>query len=172
MEEDTQKEQTSVESKPEAKSKLNPMLMVGLIVVVVLIVGGVLLFGGQEQSPAQTSVPATQEVPATPGSDVEEMVVSEEAAVIREMTVEGDEYSFSPSTITLVAGERVRLVFNNIGNLPHNLTVQGLGIATRTIGAGQAGSIEFTPETSGTITFYCSVGNHRAQGMEGELTVE
>lgn len=169
MEEDNQgqqeKTETKLEAKPEAKSKLIPTLIIGLVIVVVVV--GYFAFGrGGYQAPA----PATTEV-GKQAPDTREEVPAEEAEV-REITVEGDQYSFSPSSITVRSGERVKLTFNNVGSLPHNLTVEGLGIATRTIGAGQSDSIEFTVEEGGTYATFCSVGNHRAQGMEGKLVIE
>ena len=156
------------------------------VVVVLLAVGGYFLLsrGVGYQAPTTTSTQdqTTQQVPAVTGSGVEETVVKEDGDAMeeeegammeaREIVVEGDEFSFSPSSITVNAGEKVKLTFNNTGNFPHNFTVQGLGVATKTIGAGQSDTIEFTVDEGGTLTFFCSVGNHKAQGMEGTLTVE
>lgn len=33
-------------------------------------------------------------------------------------------------------------------------------------------SVTFVADTLGTFEYYCSVGNHRAQGMVGNLVVE
>ena len=52
-------------------------------------------------------------------------------------------------------------------------TVDGPGVedeGTETItGSSTEATLEL--DTPGTYTFYCSVGNHRAAGMEGTLTV-
>ena len=146
----------------------------GLLIGIGVFVGAVLLVflllrGGYQ-------APTTQQVPAPGATGVEEMVVTpdaeETAGEVREITVSGSEYSFSPSSITVGEGERIRLTFKNTGNLPHNLTVEGLGIATRTISGGATNTVEFVVEESGTYTTFCSVGNHRSLGMEGELSVE
>jgi plastocyanin len=91
---------------------------------------------------------------------------------IREVVVEGDEFKFIPDSVNLKAGEKVRIVFKNIGRAPHNLIIEGLNIGSRTIGGGQTDSFEFTAPSSGTYTFFCSVPGHREAGMEGELKVE
>lgn len=181
MEENNQGQETQT----EAKYKFNPILIVGLIVVVVVIVVGFLLFGRQQATtpttPTSQQRQTTQQVPATPGSDVEETVVKEDGDVMeeegavmeaREIVVDGDEFSLSPASISVKAGEKIKLTFNNVGAFPHNFTVLGLGVATETIGAGQSDTIEFTVEEGGTYTTFCSVGNHRAQGMEGTLLAE
>lgn len=167
MEESTKSEQTETQQKPSQK---NPMMLVIVVVVLILAGVGYFVLSRKYQKPATTTGGTTQRVPGTPGSDVEEMVVEEEGEV-REITVEGDQYSFSPSSISLKKGEKIKLTFNNVGSFPHNLTIEGLGIATKTIGGGETDSIEFTAE-DGTYTTFCSVGNHRAQGMEGVLEVE
>lgn len=91
---------------------------------------------------------------------------------VKEFSVSGTEYSFSPSSITVNAGDQVRITFKNNGRAIHNLIIEGLGVGTKTIGVGQADIVEFIAPASGTYTFFCSVSGHRAAGMEGSLKVE
>jgi len=37
---------------------------------------------------------------------------------------------------------------------------------------GTPTSVTFVADKTGTFEYYCSVGNHRAQGMVGKLIVE
>lgn len=101
--------------------------------------------------------PSAQEVPPTG---------------VKELTVIGEEYRFQPSSITLKKSERVKITFKNNGRTVHNLIIEELGIKTKTIGAAQADTIEFTAPVTGTFIFFCSVPGHRAAGMEGSLIVE
>ena len=91
---------------------------------------------------------------------------------VREITVEGDEYSFSPGSLSVLAGEKIRLTFKNTGNLPHDFAIDELGVTTETIAGGKTDVVEFTASQSGTFTFYCSIAGHRQLGMEGELEVQ
>lgn len=91
---------------------------------------------------------------------------------VKEVTVKGNEYSFSPKSLSLTKGEAVKLTFENIGKLPHNITVNELGVSTKTIPGGSSDTVEFTVSKSGTFSFYCSVGSHRSLGMEGEMEVK
>lgn len=90
----------------------------------------------------------------------------------KEIVVSGGEYSFSPSSISVANGETVKITFKNTGNLPHNLMIAELGVATKTISAGQEDSVVVTADKTGTYTFYCGIGNHRQQGMEGKFKIE
>ena len=62
--------------------------------------------------------------------------------------------------------------FTNVGSMQHDLRIEGGGLddGTAVIGPGETDSVTVTLEP-GTYTIYCSVGNHRAQGMEVEITV-
>lgn len=71
-----------------------------------------------------------------------------------------------------MAGEEVTLVYKNTGKLPHDLVINELNVKTNVIAGGKEDSVAFTPEKSGTFTFYCSVGNHRQLGMEGSVKVD
>ena len=135
-----------------------------IIVILIVIVGGYFLFRGNPPTPA----------PGVAPGEVEEKTVLPEGEVgsVKEFTVGGIEYSFSPSSINVKAGDQVKITLKNNGSLIHNLIIDGLGIGTRTIVAGQTDIIEFTAPASGTYTFFCSVSTHRAAGMEGQLKVE
>lgn len=158
---------------------LNKWLPVGVLVMVLILAGaGFLYFQGQRPVAPTTEAPAPVgggaiSEPVTGTTAEEEATGAGEAMEeVREVTVEGDEYAFAPTSLTFSSGERVRLTFNNVGRFSHNLTVEGLGVATKTIPGGQSDTVEFTVEEAGSYTYYCSVGNHRAQGMEGDLSAE
>lgn len=138
-----------------------------VIVIVVLLGVGYFLFTQTQKQPmttpsTETALPA--ETPtATSGA---------QASEVREITVDGDEFKFTPASLSLMAGEKVRLTFNNKGKFPHNLTIDELGVATKTIKPGETDGIEFTVSKTGNFEMYCSVGNHRAQGMEGTVEIK
>ncbi len=87
------------------------------------------------------------------------------------ITVEGSEFTFNPSEITLDEGTAVTIIFKNVGTIAHNFTIGELGIATDTIQPGEAAEITFTPTKSGSFAFWCNVPGHREAGMEGILGV-
>lgn len=91
---------------------------------------------------------------------------------VQEFAVSGTEYSFNPSSITVVAGNQVKITFRNTGRLVHNFVVRDLAVSTRTISPGQTDTVEFTAPVSGTYTFICSVPGHSIAGMLGDLEVE
>ncbi len=143
--------------------------VVGIIVVLVLIVGGWWMLRLQKNAPVTPSPEATQ-----PASESATASSSPSAAMSEttEIKVSGNEFAFLPAKLSVKKGQKVMISFQNTGKLPHNLTIDKLGIATKTIGAGQTDTVEFTADQAGTFAIYCSVGTHRQQGMEGTLTVQ
>ena len=141
--------------------------MKGLLVgVLVLIAAGVVVYltlGKASQSANQTPSPTPQQVSQPATSSAEQG---------KTITVTGAEYSFSPASITLTAGEPTTIVFKNSGKLPHDLVISELGVKTNVISGGKEESVKVTANKTGTYTFYCSVGNHRQLGMEGTATVK
>lgn len=143
-----------------------PPCLIGSVLVLAVL-GGYFLLKGGYQAPTQAP---TQAVPApgvAPGT-VEEMIVSE----TEKITVIGTEFAFSPSTITVEAGQEVMITFQNEGKFSHNLIIEGLGVGSKTIGAGKTDIVEFVAPTTGTYTVFCSIPGHQASGMEGQLNVE
>ncbi|MCR4279490.1 MAG: cupredoxin domain-containing protein [Candidatus Zambryskibacteria bacterium] len=88
----------------------------------------------------------------------------------REFTINASNFSFSDSEIEVNKGERVRITLTNtVGT--HDLVVEGYDVRTQILQTGESETIEFIADESGTFEYYCSIGNHRAMGMTGTLTV-
>jgi plastocyanin len=77
---------------------------------------------------------------------------------------------FEQATATAKAGT-VTVKFDNPASIPHAVEIEGNGVE-------KAGDVVTSGDTSfsvdlkpGTYTYYCPVGDHRDEGMEGKLTV-
>jgi plastocyanin len=97
-------------------------------------------------------------------------MASEVAAGAREITVDADSFEFTPSDLTVAAGEDVAIVLSS-DDLYHDFEVEGVeGHVGSEPGETMMGGFRF--DDPGDYTFFCSVSGHRAQGMEGTITVE
>jgi plastocyanin len=97
------------------------------------------------------------------GGDSSEAETIEVTSV--DFSFELDEDSFSPGTY--------EVTFTNDGDATHDLVVErdGEDVArSDQIGPGESTTFEVTLE-QGEYVFYCSVGNHRAMGMEVPVEV-
>jgi plastocyanin len=69
-------------------------------------------------------------------------------------------------------GDRVRIEFTSTSGF-HDWVVDEFDAATKQIRDGEGmTSVEFIADKSGTFEYYCSVGQHRANGMKGILIVQ
>ncbi len=143
------------------------MIIIAVVLLIALVGIGVFVVTRMQGTTNTAQEVAASPMPqAVPGEEVPEQVA------VREITVEGRDYSFAPASINVTQGERVRVMFINRGAMPHDFVIDELGVATRIINPGQTDVVEFTASDSGSFTYYCSVGNHRALGMVGSLSVE
>ena len=96
---------------------------------------------------------------------------------------------FTPSTVDVPAGTRVRINVTNQDAAEHDLLVEGLhiekiGEATGAhhvgatpdmlvvhVTASGDGSITFRTDEKGTFAFYCTIPGHKQAGMVGTMTV-
>lgn len=86
-------------------------------------------------------------------------------------TIHGGSYYFSPNQITVNKGDKVKIVFTADSGF-HDFVLDEFNVKTERVSGGQTASAEFTADKTGSFEFYCSVGNHRAMGMKGQLIVQ
>lgn len=135
---------------------MNKNLLIWIGVLVVVAIAGFYFLRGN-LNPATTNQTAVTNAPTGP---------------LKEFNITGKEYGFAPSTISVNAGESVKINFTNEGTTAHNLTIEKLNLTTKTIEPGKSDSITFTAGSAGTYTFYCSIDGHKNFGMEGSLEVK
>ena len=97
--------------------------------------------------------------------------VSSQSVSPKTFVVEGDNYTFSLKEIRVPIGTPVTIVFKNKEGL-HDLKIDEFAVATKKISAGAEEKVSFVANKKGSFEYYCSVGQHRANGMFGKLVVE
>jgi plastocyanin len=130
---------------------------------------GVSACGDDEDEPVASQTPeatATETPAATPAAGEGEklaLAASEDGGL-----------SFDPKGLEAKAGTVTVTLDNPSGNqMPHNVVIEGNGVDAAGPIAQPGGTSAATADLkAGTYTFYCAVGQHRQNGMEGELTVE
>ena len=87
----------------------------------------------------------------------------------REITVTGNAFSFSPPQITMAAGETVTISLT-ASDIAHDFYVKGIGhVVHAKAGKTARGSIRI--RKAGTYKFWCTILDHKKQGMTGTITV-
>jgi plastocyanin len=91
---------------------------------------------------------------------------------VQTLDVTSVDFDFELDSTDLAAGEYA-IELTNGGSATHDLVVErdGEDVAeTEDIGPGRSSAVTVTLEP-GEYVFYCSIGNHRAMGMEVTVTV-
>jgi plastocyanin len=89
---------------------------------------------------------------------------------VREFTVRGDQYAFSPARIEVQKDDIVKVTFTAV-DMPHSFTMDGAYRIAKRAGAGQTLTFEF--RASGSERFYCNLTqDDKSKGMHGELVVK
>lgn len=96
---------------------------------------------------------------------------TEQPTTVKEFVITGQNFSFTPSVITVKKGDKVKITFKNVAGF-HDFTIDGFGVATRRSQSPATEFLEFTADKTGSFEYYCSVGTHRLMGMKGILKVE
>jgi len=89
----------------------------------------------------------------------------------RVFNVGGTNFAFDVKEIRVKEGDTVTINFVSNGGF-HDWVVDEFDAATAQVNTDGTTSVTFVADKAGTYEYYCSVGNHRAQGMVGTLIVE
>jgi plastocyanin len=120
---------------------------------------------GSDDEPAATPAPAATE------AATETPAAAASGATLKIAADPGGAKKFTESTLTAEAGT-VTVEFANDSQLPHAVEIEGNGVEEETeVVTGQDAPPLTVDLKPGEYEFYCPVGDHRAEGMEGKLTV-
>ena len=161
-----------------SKKGISPIL-IGIIIVI-LVVGGAAAYTMLQKNEKAEVISGNEKMegksrdattPSEALSPAPSDAMSAEASV-KTFEIDGSNFKFEPSTVSVKQGDKIKVVFKSTAGF-HDFNIEGLvpAVATKQIGAGESETVEFTASKKGTFKYYCSVGKHRAQGMEGTLTV-
>lgn len=140
--------------------------MLVLLSILLLIASGCTQQASSNGQGAGTS--GTAEEAGCPAVDCKE---STGTGTAREFDVQLKRFEFSPGTITVKQGDRVKLNLTAV-DVSHGFSLPDFGVS-QNVEAGETVSVEFTASKTGTFTFRCSVfcGDGHAS-MSGTLIVE
>ncbi|RJQ36171.1 hypothetical protein C4552_04410 [Candidatus Parcubacteria bacterium] len=148
------------------------------ILVVVILGVGVWYFMQNSAAPAAETPPAAAPTP-TPSAGTEQTPPAQTPptapppaaqGTVKEFTVTGTNFEFSPKEMRVKRGDRVRVTFVSAGGM-HDWVLEEFNAATQQLAAGERETVEFVASKTGTFEYYCSVGAHRQMGMTGNLIV-
>jgi uncharacterized cupredoxin-like copper-binding protein len=125
--------------------------------------------GDDDEGDSAATTPATTPAPAQ--TQTAQQTATQPSGGAQSVDLSASEFKFTPANVNVRAGQ-VTFNLRNTGGAPHALEIEGQGIEeeTRVIQGGQSATLRVNLKP-GTYEMYCPVGNHRQQGMEGELTV-
>jgi len=98
-------------------------------------------------------------------------VAAQDQGQVREFTITGDHYAFSPATIQVNKNDVVKITFA-AHDIPHSFTIEEYRISKRA-SAGQTLTFEFRADQTGQFTFFCALSQDpKCKDMKGILTVK
>lgn len=130
-----------------------------LVALVVFIVGSGYFY--MKQTPTSTPTPSS-----TPAAVVETSDQTEQT-----FNIKGLNFSYDVKEIRVKKGDKVVINFTNTEGF-HDLKIDEFNVATKQIKQDESETVTFTADKAGTFEYYCSVGQHRQNGMWGKLIVE
>ncbi len=170
-----------MDSQNPGSSKSTGMI-VGIVIAIIIVIAG-LYYYTQNGDSTKTATDTTDTTPAdsatSPADTTAEVVHSADewanGSVMEDGTkvfsLIGNQFTFTPNQIKVNKGDKVKVMLL-AQDMPHDFVLEGYtNVKTKLIQPGATDFVMFTADKAGTFTFYCSVGNHRAQGMVGQLMV-
>lgn len=121
-------------------------------------------------SNTDTNIPPATTNTNTPGGTEISVDGSVSTGVTKEFAVTNSGMTFVQKALSVKKGDRVKITFTNTGGT-HDFRIDGYNVGTKVLQTGQSETFEFVADKAGSFEYFCSVGQHRANGMVGTLTV-
>jgi nitrite reductase (NO-forming) len=114
-----------------------------------------------------TPGPTAPASPAAPGASAPAGAATP-GPVLGDLEIEAFDLGFTPSSITVDAPGRYRVVLTNTGVMDHDIAFPGGEVALAKPGATASVEVDIP---AGALEFICSIPGHAAAGMTGVVTV-
>lgn len=163
----------------QTKKGMSPIVIVGIIALLAL--GGIayMMMGNNNAATTENTEITVQEETATAAQEqtgsaessetaTSEMVASDEVQIVN---VEAGSFYYKPNEIRVKKGDTVKIVMKSV-SMMHDFVIDELDVRMPVVKNGEMGEVEFTVTEAGEFEYYCSVGQHRANGQVGKLIVE
>ena len=139
-----------------------------LLVLIAVAIPLTLVACGGDDSSSTTAASDTETSSSTEASTTASSSGGDSGSVSLSET----EFKIDPADATAKSGS-VTFDVSNDGSTVHDLEVEGNGVEESTDPIEAGSSDQLTVDLKpGTYEIYCNIGDHRAQGMEGTLTVQ
>jgi heme/copper-type cytochrome/quinol oxidase subunit 2 len=182
-------ETTSAE---QAKGGMNTTMIIGAVIVLAII--GYFVITSTAKQPAENAAVTDTAVQDTTmeETDTSNAMMMQDTSTSGDtasdtstgQTMEGDTvvvkmeaggFYYTPNVIRVKKGQKVRVDMTSVGDsgmMMHDFTIDELDVSMEKVPEGESGTVEFVADTVGEFEYYCSVGEHRANGQIGTLIVE
>mgnify|MGYP001595319788 FL=1 len=87
------------------------------------------------------------------------------------ITLDAGSFFYSVKEIKAKVGDKIKVVMTS-KDMMHNFNIDELNVKSAIAKSGEIIEVEFTVDQAGTFEYYCSIGQHRANGQVGKLIVE
>jgi cytochrome c oxidase subunit 2 len=166
---------------PAKKGGINPVL-IAVIVIIVLAGLGYMMMKSNTSTTSQTTPAPTEAVnmndgataaptaEAPTGTDSGAMTDGQTADV-KTVNIEAGSFYYKPNEIRVKKGQKVKIVMKAV-SMMHDFNIDELNVKMPIVKNGETGTVEFTPDQTGTFEYYCGVGQHRKNGQVGTIIVE
>lgn len=141
-------------------------LLISLMVFVLVLVG----CQSSATTTRTTTAAATTTAAGTSGAAGTTGAAGSTTAASMTVQLTAKNFAFSQTTITVKKGQKVKIELAVTEGM-HDWVVDAFNAKTKVVTANNTTSVEFVADKTGEYEYYCSVGNHRAQGMVGKLIV-
>jgi plastocyanin len=153
--------------------KNNTIIILIGVVALLLLCGGLYFMSMSQQG--KTPGSEIMEKKTEGGAVVEEETTEEKDMVSDQNTknfiVTGTNFAFDVTEMRVKKGDTVVVTFVNSEGF-HDWVLDEFNVRTSQLQPGEEETITFVADKVGEFEYYCSVGQHRAQGMVGKLIVE
>lgn len=142
-------------------------VLIGLIIIAVIGTG---LAIASNMNKGNSPAPGTASDQSAMGSSSVSSV-SPATEDVQTIDVEAGSFYYKPNEIMVKKGQKVKIVITAV-SMMHDFNIDELDVKMPIVQNGSTGTVEFTPDKTGEFEYYCSVGQHRANGQVGKIIVQ